>query len=172
MKEGNRMKIDDINLLCLKEGTWEGNLSTVSSDKTINFFIKKDKYGFDKMHTPEHHDCVKRIIMVLQELNHIKNEKRWDEFEFKEENFDSTNNMYTATYEKGKLIFDFHYYGSLENVSMFVYMKGSIIDESKKMYLIELEDADKLFEKSIFKEVLLMQTPQSKHRMRLINWRG
>lgn len=172
MKEGNRMKNRDVNLLCLTEGTWEGQLINTSSDRTINFFIKKDKCWFDKMHTRENYECVKRIMTVLKELNDIKSQKTWDTFEFKEEHFDSKNDMYTVTYEKGGLIFDFHYYGSLENVSMFIYMKGTIIDESKSVGVIELEDADKSFDKSIFKEVLLMQIPQSKHRIRLVNWRG
>jgi len=172
VKEGKKMKIHDINLLCLTEGTWEGQLINTSSDRTINFFIKKDKCWFDKMHTRENYEYVKRIITVLKELKYIKNQKTWNEFEFKEEQFDSKNNMYTATYEKGELIFDFHYYGNLENVLMFIYIKGPIIDERKEMYLIELEDAEKLFDKSIFKEILLMQTPQSKHRLRLLNWRG
>jgi len=167
------MNIHDINLLCLTEETWEGQfIMNTSLEKKINFFIKKEEFWFDEIPTNESNDCAEKLIVIIKELTKIKNEKKWNTLQFKEEEFDQINNMYTATFEKGIFIFDFHYYGSMENVAMFIYIKGISIDESKRFCLIEVEDANKLFDEEIFQEIWNITMPKSKHRIRLVNWRG
>jgi hypothetical protein len=165
------MSIEKVNIYYDPEKEkWEGCIKTDQSKNTF-FMIQKEKLMFKQMATDEIENCANQLLAHIKELLLLEKKVIWDKFQLMYEYFDTEYDIYSAEFQYENFMFYFRYRKDVSWKIANVYIE-SLNTSTKTFKNIELVGIEYVLKTDFTHKMMEKLKEKSKHRLRLLNWKG